>query len=125
MKTSLRIGLFLGALLVVPVQAHAWCICCPPLPHIKVDCGCHCHFRVYCDHPPEYPWYLYFPYDPRYQMPVAPVSPFPNWPGPTAGVPVPVAPVAPAFGAGQRQAPPQFQPVGYNYPQAPSYWYNR
>ena len=123
MKTPLRVGLLLGALLVVPAQVHAWCICFPPLPHIRVDCRCDCHFRVSCC-PPSLPWYLYYPYDPHLQMP-APVSPFPNWHGPTAAVPLAAAPAAPTYSAWQMQAPPPFQPVGYTYPQAPNYWYNR
>jgi hypothetical protein len=91
------------------------------------------------------PWYNYWPLDAHFQGPALPQ--YPSWPapqglaGPPYGAPYP-APAGPALGPPQQghavygqqpydynyaavpyQTP--FQPVGYQYQQAPPYWYGR
>jgi hypothetical protein len=138
-------------LLALPGRALAWGWCAPPL---EVDAGVNWRLNVHVIDwstiAQSGPWYLYFPYEAHFQT-AAPVSAYPNWPGPMMLEPNPAAfrgtrPVAPApVAPGPRvppllepvpgappqssfyrvPSPPIYQPVGYFPAQTPAYWYGR
>jgi len=115
----------------------------------RVDAGANPHINVTTDNgqwgfnglngcngvggPRAGPWYLYWPLEAHFQVP-APIA-YPYWPSsmttgafhyqlPPPGplhLPPPQAPPPPA----QQPQKAGFQPVGYYYGQAPSYWYSR
>jgi hypothetical protein len=134
MKATLWVGLLTVSLLAVPTRAAAWCICCPSCPPIHCDWCFKCRFNIHCGDSSTQlgPWYQYYPYEAHFQTP-APLGHFPNWQAPMATAPAgPALPGAPAPGQWQPPAPRPavqptgyFQPVGYSYPQVPSYWYER